>query len=217
MNSSQIVESTAAHVRGLLGADATGHDWHHVERVRRNALAIAREEGADLFVVELAALLHDIADWKFHGGDELAGSRAARAWLESLGCEVSAIDHVCRIIDGLSFKGAGVETNMPTPEGAAVQDADRLEALGAIGVARAFAYGGAKGRLLYDPEHPPEMHASFEAYKKNAGPTLNHFYEKLLLLKDRMQTGAGRRMAQERHQYLADFVARFLAEWHGSG
>jgi uncharacterized protein len=106
---------------------------------------------------------------------------------------------------------------MPTPEGAAVQDADRLEAMGAIGVARAFAYGGAKGRLLYDPEHPPELHASFEAYKKNAGPTLNHFYEKLLLLKDRMQTQAGRRLAQERHQYLADFVARFLAEWHGTG
>jgi uncharacterized protein len=217
MNPSQIVESTAAHVRELLGADATGHDWHHVERVRRNALAIAREEGADLFVVELAALLHDIADWKFHGGDELAGSRAARAWLESLHCDQKAIDHVCRIIDGLSFKGAGVATNMPTLEGAAVQDADRLEAMGAIGVARAFAYGGAKGRLLYAPDHPPEMHASFEAYKKNAGPTLNHFYEKLLLLKDRMQTAAGRRLAQERHQYLADFVARFLAEWHGTG
>jgi uncharacterized protein len=210
-----IIQKTTAHVRELLSGEGSGHDWFHVERVGRTALAIAQEEGANLFVVELAALLHDVADWKFAGGDHEAGPRAARAWLGSLGVASDVIDHVSRIIAGLSFKGAGVATPMSTIEGQCVQDADRLEALGAIGIARAFAYGGHKGRPLYDPAIPPEPHASFEAYKKNAGPTINHFYEKLLLLKDRMSTKTGQRLAAARHAFLELFLEQCFAEWNG--
>jgi uncharacterized protein len=183
--------------------------------VRRNALYLARAEGADSRLCELAALLHDIADWKFHGGDETAGPRAAREWLESQSADPAIVDAVCDIIARLSFKGAGVTTDMPTLEGRSVQDADRLDALGAIGIARAFAFGGHFGRALYDPEHPPEWHATFDDYKTKSGPTLNHFTEKLLLLKDRMQTATGRRLAEARHQVLERFLADFLAEWHG--
>jgi len=210
-----VIRRTTDHVRALLSDESSGHDWFHVERVRNTALRIGREEGADLFVVELAALLHDVADWKFAGGDHEAGPRAARDWLSSLGVEATVIDHVCEIIAGLSFKGAGVETPMRTLEGRCVQDADRLDALGAIGIARAFAYGGHKGRALYDPSIPPQPHASFEAYKKNAGPTINHFYEKLLLLKDRMTTATGKRLAAARHAYLEQFLDEFFAEWEG--
>jgi uncharacterized protein len=204
---------TEAFVREKLPTDATGHDWQHVFRVRRNALAIAREEGADLVVVELAALLHDIADHKFHGGDEHAGARTAREWLQTLQVPSDVIERVCQIISRLSFKGADVVQEPLSLEGQVVQDADRLDALGAIGIARAFAYGGYKGRALHDPQVPPVMHGSFEAYKKSTGPTLNHFYEKLLLLKDRFNTAAGRRMAEERHAFLNEYVKRFLDEW----
>jgi uncharacterized protein len=216
LNERDIIQKTTDHVRGLLSGEGSGHDWFHIERVCRTSLTIAREEKADLFVVELAALLHDVADWKFAGGDHDAGPRAARAWLASLGVAPATIEHVASIIAGLSFKGAGVETPMNTIEGRCVQDADRLDALGAIGVARAFAYGGHKGRALYDPAIPPEPHASFEAYKKNTGPTLNHFYEKLLLLKDRMTTTTGKRLAAERHSFLERFLEQFLAEWSGT-
>jgi uncharacterized protein len=179
------------------------------------ALRLADEEGADRVVTELAALLHDVADWKFAGGDDRAGSRAGRQWLESLRAEAVVIDHVCEIIDGMSFKGAGVATPMRTLEGKCVQDADRLEAIGAIGVARAFAYGGHKGQPKHDPEMQPQAHATFEAYKQNRGTTINHFYEKLLLLKERMNTRAGRRLAEGRHAYLERFLEQFLAEWQG--
>jgi uncharacterized protein len=215
MNRSEIIHKTTSHVRGLLSGEGSGHDWFHVARVRDVALHVAREENADPFVVELAALLHDVADWKFSGGDHAAGPQAARDWLVSLGVEPSIIDHVASIIAGLSFKGAGVKTPMNTIEGRCVQDADRLDALGAIGVARAFAYGGHKGRALYDPAVPPQPHASFGAYKKNSGPTINHFYEKLLLLKDRMNTAAGKRLAAERHAFLERFLDQFFAEWEG--
>jgi len=215
LNERDIIQKTTNHVRGLLSGEGSGHDWFHIERVRNTSLAIAREEGADLFIVELAALLHDVADWKFAGGDHNAGSRAAREWLASLHVAPAIIDHVCSIIAGLSFKGAGVETPMNSIEGQCVQDADRLDALGAIGIARAFAYGGHKGRPLYDPAVPPQPHATFEAYKKNTGPTLNHFYEKLLLLKDRMTTPTARRLAAARHAYLEEFLSQFLAEWSG--
>jgi uncharacterized protein len=216
LNERDIIQKTTDHVRELLAGDGSGHDWFHVERVSRTALAIAREEAADGFVVELAALLHDVADWKFAGGDHHAGPQAAKAWLQSLEVPAATVDHVTSIIAGLSFKGAGVETPMSTIEGQCVQDADRLDALGAIGVARAFAYGGFKGRALYDPAVPPEPHVSFEAYKKNAGPTINHFYEKLLLLKDRMSTPAGRRLAAARHAFLEQFLDEFFAEWNGT-
>jgi uncharacterized protein len=215
LNERDIIQKTTDHVRCLLSGEGSGHDWFHIERVRNTALAIAREDGADLFVVELAALLHDVADWKFAGGDHNAGPRAAREWLASLNIAPGIIDHVCNIIASLSFKGAGVETPMNTIEGRCVQDADRLDALGAIGIGRAFAYGGHKGRPLYDPAIPPQPHATFEAYKKNTGPTLNHFYEKLLLLKDRMSTPTARRLAAARHAYLEQFLAQFLAEWKG--
>jgi uncharacterized protein len=211
-----MIPATAAHVRALLAHDSSGHDWWHIERVRRNAVLIAQAEGADLVVVELAALLHDIADWKFHGGDDTAGPRAARAWLETQGADAALIEHVTAIIAGLSYKGAGVNTDMPTLEGRCVQDGDRLDAIGAVGIARAFAFGGHFGRAMYDPEHPPELHASFAAYKAKGGPTINHFYEKLLLLKDRMQTPTGRRLAAARHAYLEGFLAQFFAEWNGT-
>jgi uncharacterized protein len=215
MTTSDIVARTADHVRTLLSGEGSGHDWWHVYRVWQNALHIGMIESVDLFTVELAALLHDIADWKFHGGDEFAGSRAARAWLTGLQVEPPVIDHVCRIIDGLSFKGAGVTLPMKSREGMVVQDADRLDALGAIGIARAFAYGGSRGREMHNPAIPPQFHSTFEEYKNSTGTTLNHFHEKLLLLKDRMNTPTGKQMALDRHAYMQAFVDRFLGEWRG--
>ncbi len=215
MTNDQLLTATASHVRATLAGDSSGHDWWHIDRVRRNALHIAHDEGADLFVVELAALLHDIADWKFHGGDDTAGPRAAREWLDQHEANPVVIEHVSEIIASLSFKGAGVTTEMRTLEGRCVQDGDRLDAIGAIGIARAFAFGGHFGRAMYDPEIPPELHQSFAAYKQKGGPTVNHFYEKLLLLKDRMQTETGRRLAAERHQFMEQFLAQFYAEWNG--
>lgn len=211
---SQVLEQTAEHVRQLLAGDSSGHDWWHIERVRAMALAIGRCEGADLYVVELAALLHDIADWKFHGGDDALGPRRAAEWLSALDVAPAVIERVSEIIRQISFKGAQVATPMPTLEGQVVQDADRLDAIGAIGIARAFAYGGHAGRALYDPSVAAEGHASFEAYKKNSGPTINHFHEKLLLLKDRMNTPTARRLAEGRHQFMVDFLQRFHAEWN---
>jgi uncharacterized protein len=210
-----VLEKTAEHIRALLADDSSGHDWWHIHRVRQNAICIGRREGADLFVVQLGALLHDVADWKFHGGDEALGPRRAADWLTGLEVEPPTIDEVCDIIRQVSFKGAGVATPMSTLEGQVVQDADRLDAIGAIGIARAFAYGGHAGRAIYDPGIPPEQHASFAAYKKNRGPTINHFYEKLLLLKDRMNTSAGRELAAARHRVLEEFLTHFHAEWQG--
>ena len=214
MNQKEILSKTASFVKQKLAGEGTGHDWWHIVRVRNNAVKIGKEEGADLFIVELGALLHDIADWKFHGGDETAGPDTARAWLTQLNVDEKTITHVCDIIKHISFKGAGVATNMKTKEGQCVQDADRLDAMGAIGIARAFAYGGHKGRELHNPHIPPEKHDSFEQYKKSSGPTLNHFYEKLFLLKELMNTPAGKRIAEERHAFMEEYVARFLEEWH---
>lgn len=215
MNRKQIIRKTTEFTRETLSGDGSGHDWWHVYRVWKTALRIGRMEMADLFVVELAALLHDIADWKFHDGDENAGPKAARAWLEKLAVEEEVIAHVCEIIAGISFKGAGVKTPMQTLEGRVVQDADRLDAIGAIGIARAFAYGGSKGRELHTPGEKPVLHPTFDAYKKSKGPTINHFYEKLLLLKDQMNTHAAGEMALERHHYMEQFLHRFFDEWEG--
>lgn len=208
-----ILARTAAFVRERMEGEGSGHDWWHIHRVRAAALAIGAREGADLYVVELAALLHDLDDWKLDGAD--GTPREARAWLESLGVDDGAARHVCEIIESLSFKGAGVPTPMRTLEGKAVQDADRLDAIGAVGIARAFAFGGSRGRLLHDPEEPPQRHDSFEAYRSGRGSTLNHFHEKLLLLKDLMSTDAARALAQKRHAFMEEFLARFLAEWGG--
>lgn len=211
----ELLRRTAAYVRTAMEGEGTGHDWWHVDRVRRMALRLAREEGADAYVVELAALLHDVADHKFHGGDETAGPRAARAWLTEAGADDGTVAHVERIVAELSFKGAGVPTPMSTREGAVVQDADRLDALGAIGIARTFAYGGSRGRPLHEPDAAPELHDSFDSYKAGTGPTINHFHEKLLLLRERMNTPAARRIADARHAYMEAFLARFHAEWDG--
>lgn len=213
--SSQILLKTEAFIREKLAGDSSGHDWWHIDRVRRNAVHIARDEGADLYVVELAALLHDVADWKFHGGDDSIGPRTARDWLTRHEVDPTVIDHICEIIATVSFKGAGVATEMSTIEGKCVQDGDRLDAIGAVGIARAFAFGGHFGRAMYDPEVPPEQHQTFAAYKSKGGPTINHFYEKLLLLKNRMQTATGRRLATERHQFMEQFLDQFFGEWRG--
>jgi len=215
MDQATVIERTENFVRDRLAGDATGHDWWHVDRVRALARRLGREEGADLFVVELAALLHDIADWKFHDGDSQAGPRAAAVWLAECNVEEAVIGHVCDIVGTLSFKGSEVPTPMATLEGQVVQDADRLDALGAIGIARAFAYGGHQGREIHNPEIAPEQHDDSEAYRRSDGPTLNHFHEKLLLLKDRMNTEAARQLATGRHSYMKSFVERFRKEWGG--
>lgn len=211
----EAVRRTKDHVKSILEGESTGHDWWHVYRVWHSALLIGRQEKADLVVVELAALLHDIADWKFHGGDVKAGSKAAREWLASLNVDESTISHVCEIIDDLSFKGAGVRTAMKTKEGMVVQDADRLDAIGAIGIARAFAYGGHKGQEIHNPDVHPVHHTTFEEYKNNKGTTINHFHEKLLLLKDLMNTEAARRIAARRHEFMVKYLNRFFLEADG--
>ncbi len=215
MNPQSVIDAAVLHIQTVLQGDSSGHDWWHIYRVWRMAVRLCAAEQADLFVVQLAALLHDIADWKFHDGDLTAGPRAARLWLESQSVETATVEHVCAIIGQLSYKGAGVATDMPTLEGRIVQDADRLDAIGAIGIARAFAYGGHAGRMLYDPDDPPEMHASAQAYRSSRGATINHFHEKLLLLKDRMQTATGKQLAAERHAYMEGYLTQFHAEWEG--
>jgi len=216
MNDDQLINQTADFVKAKFEGEGSGHDWWHMYRVWQLSKTIAADEkAADMLVVELAALLHDIADWKFHDGDLEAGPKAARDWLESQNADEATIVAVETIIRKVSFKGAGESTPMSSPEGRIVQDADRLDALGAIGIARTFAYGGSKGRPLYDPGVKPESHADFAAYSSSAGPTINHFYEKLLLLKARMNTDTGKRLAEQRHRYLENFLDEFYAEWDG--
>jgi uncharacterized protein len=211
---SAVIAATAAFIEQKFQAEGSGHDWPHIRRVWQVARALAPEQpGIDQEVAELAALLHDIADWKFHGGDYEAGPRAARAWLLSQQVPEATIARVEQVIREVSFKGLGVETPVSGPEAAVVQDADRLDAIGAIGIGRAFAYGGHKGRPMHDPATPPVSHADFEQYKQSAAPTLNHFYEKLLHLKNRLNTPAARRLAEERHRFMEQFVAQFLREW----
>lgn len=208
-----LIDRVAGHIKARFLAEHSGHDWHHIHRVWRLARRIAASEGANPEVVALGALVHDIADWKFHGGDDSAGPREAERLLVAEGASSAVIARVVEIVATISFKGAGVQTAMHTLEGRCVQDADRLDAIGAIGIARCFAYGGHAGRLIYDPDVPPVMHATAEEYKASKGHSLNHFHEKLLLLKDRMNTAAGRALAEERHRYMQDFVRRFLDEW----
>lgn len=215
METRLIINSIASAVRVKLSGEGTGHDWWHIERVWKMAKRIGRAEGADLFVVELAALLHDIADWKFHGGDDSVGPRVARKMLMKQRVPQDVTTHVCDIIARMSFKGAKIKDTMPTLEGKIVQDADRLDALGAIGIARAFAYGGSRNRPLHIPGKKPVQHTFKKAYFHANSTTVNHFYEKLLLLKDRMKTKTGRRIAAGRHRFLEGFLAQFFAEWEG--
>ena len=215
MNKEEVIKRTADYIKSKLDGESSGHDWWHTYRVWKTAVNIGKKEDADLFVVQLAALLHDIADWKFHSGDDSIGPKLAREWLEKLDVDENIISHVCEIIKGVSFKGAGVKSKIKTKEGMVVQDADRLDALGSIGIARAFAYGGHKGREIYNPNIKPEKHESFEQYKNNKGTTINHFYEKLLLLKDLMNTPSARKIAEERHRFMEEYLDKFFKEWEG--
>lgn len=214
MNQNEIIRKTAEFVEQEFSGDSSGHDWQHIRRVWKSAAAICERESADRFIVELAALLHDLDDWKFNeAGDETP--RRAKAWLESCGVEAQTVQTVCGIIKNVSYKGAQVEDRMNTLEGFIVQDADRLDAIGAIGIGRAFAYGGYRNRPMYDPGAGTRMHAGFEEYKNSKSATVNHFYEKLLLLKDRMNTAAAKRIAEGRHLTMVEFLERFINEWEG--
>ncbi|MBO9620430.1 MAG: HD domain-containing protein [Niabella sp.] len=216
MNSKeQIINNTVLYVQRELNNAEGGHDWFHIERVWKTAKHIAAEEEADPFIVELGALLHDIADAKFHDGDESIGPKKARAFLETQHVDSTTITAVENIIQYISFKRSYAAAVYQSPELDIVQDADRLDAIGAIGIARAFNYGGFKNRKLYDPAIPPAEYQTPEAYKKNEAPTLNHFYEKLFLLKDKMNTATGKKMAEERHLFMEAFITRFYKEWNG--
>ena len=214
-----LIEKTRQYVEATLaGTTLTvegSHDWWHIHRVWNTAKQIADKEGADRNIIELAALLHDIGDWKFNNGDETIGPARAREWLVTNNVKEDIISEVCEIIYTISYKGAGVATPMKTLEGKVVQDADRLDAIGAIGIARAFSYGGYAKRLIYHPHQSPVLHASFAEYKKSEGHTINHFHEKLLLLKDRMNTPAGKKLAEEKHRFMEVFLQQFFKEWDG--
>ena len=215
MQDDEIISATIDFVKKELHDAEGGHDWWHTERVWKNAKLIATGETADNFVVALSALLHDIADSKFHDGDENIGPQKAEAFLKSINVNTDTIDHVENIIRNISFKGGNFTQDFSSIELAIVQDADRLDALGAIGIARAFNYGGFKNRSLYNPEIKPDLQMDKDAYKKSNAPTINHFYEKLLLLKDRMNTATGKRFAEERHRFMENFLRQFYNEWNG--
>ena len=215
MDNSDIVHKTILFVQEKLENAEGGHDWFHIERVYKNALLIAENEVCDVNVVKLGALLHDIADSKFHDGDEAIGPKIAREFLESKNADEVTIQHVINIIENLSFKGGNAEKTFSSVELDIVQDADRLDAMGAIGIARTFNYGGFKNRPLHNPNIAPNLHMSKEEYKNSEAPTINHFYEKLLLLKDKMNTETGKKIAHERHQFMINFLSQFYAEWDG--
>jgi uncharacterized protein len=211
-----IIEATKAFVKSeLLNAEG-GHDWFHIERVYKNTLLIAKNESVDVTVVSLAALLHDIADPKFHNSDETIGPRLASKFLLKHNVDSEIIEHVTQIIENMSFKNSfDLNLSFTSKEMEVVQDADRLDAIGAIGIARCFNYGGFKDRALYNPEILPNLNMTKAEYKASTSPTINHFYEKLLLLKDQMNTKTGKRIASERHKYMEGFLKQFYAEWEG--
>ncbi len=211
-----LIARTAAHLEALFSGAEGSHDWQHVRRVWQTSRVLAQTQpAADPVLTELAALLHDIADWKYHGGDDEAGPRAARVWLTELALDPAQIARVEQIIREVTFKGLGVSTPVSSVEAALVQDADRLDAIGAIGIARAFAYGGSRGRALHTPEQPPADHPSFAAYQAATGSTIHHFHEKLLHLAERLHTPAARQIARHRHQVMEAFLAQFEREWTG--
>lgn len=215
MQAELIIQQTVAFVQNELKEAEGGHDWFHIYRVWRNAKHIASGETADTLVVELGALLHDIADSKFHNGDETVGPAKAHAFLIAHEIDPGIIEHVQKIIENISFKGGKETQQFKSIELDIVQDADRLDAMGAIGIARAFNYGGFKNRKLYDPDIKPNLHKTKDQYKKNDDPTINHFYEKLLLLKDRMNTKTGKQMAIQRHRFMEQYLEQFYSEWEG--
>lgn len=214
-SSQNIIQNTIQFVKSELQGAEGGHDWFHIERVYKNSLLIASEENTETLIVALGALLHDIADSKFHGGDETVGPAKAHKFLSAQSLSEEKIDHVVKIIENISFKGGNKTQVFHSKELDIVQDADRLDALGAIGIARTFNYGGFKNRPLYDPDIKPNLNMSPQEYKEHLAPTINHFYEKLLLLKDRMNTKTGKRLAADRHKFLELYLAQFYAEWNG--
>lgn len=217
MNQEKVIENTIEFVKEELKNAEGGHDWFHIERVFRNTILISREEKVDVFVVSLAALLHDIADPKFHNGDEKIGPKKAKAFLISQKVPKEIGKHVVKIIKNVSFKNSLEKKGkkFTSIELEVVQDADRLDAIGAIGIARCFNYGGFKNRPLYDPSILPNLNMTKEEYKNSTAPTINHFYEKLLLLKDKMNTKTGKRIADDRHSYMEGFLKQFYDEWNG--
>ncbi|MGV9002481.1 HD domain-containing protein [Flavobacterium sp.] len=210
-----LIDKTILFVKQQLLNAESGHDWFHIERVYKNALLIAQSEKCNLEIVKLGALLHDIADSKFHAGDETVGPKIARRFLEGCNASEETIDHVIKIIENISFKGGNFERSFHSVELEIVQDADRLDAIGAIGIARTFNYGGFKNRQIYNPAIPPKLNMSKGEYKISEAPTLNHFYEKLLRLKDKMNTKTGKELAKERHLFMEKFLSQFYAEWDG--
>ena len=210
-----IIEQTISFVKKKLENAESGHDWWHIYRVWSVAKTVAATENCNLFVVELGALLHDIADSKFNDGDEEIGPRLAMEFLKSINVNVEVIEHVIQIIKNISFKGGNHKSAFTSKELDVVQDADRLDAIGAIGIARTFNYGGFKNRSIYDPDIKPNLNMTKEEYKKSTAPTINHFYEKLLLLKNRMNTDTGRKMAEKRHEFMELYLNQFYSEWKG--
>ena len=216
MDTNDLINQTMLFVKQQLENAEGGHDWFHIERVYNNALSILEKEKADVMVVKLAALLHDIADSKFHKGDDTIGPRIAREFLESQKVNETTIEQVVNIIENVSYKGGAIESPFHSQELEIVQDADRLDAMGAIGIARTFNYGGFKNRPLYNPAIAPKMNMTPQEYKNSTAPTVNHFYEKLLLLKDLMNTETGKQMAPKRHRFMETFLSQFYGEWEGN-
>ncbi len=214
MEPAEIIMRTEDHMKKRLAQDSSGHDWWHTYWVWNLGKKIALSERADLYTVELACLLHDIADYKLHGGDEEIGPRLAGEWLDSLLVESSTVSHVKEIISTISFKGANAENKIKTLEGKCVQDADRLDAIGAIGIARCFAFGGKKGNLIYDPSIQVNVGMSEEEYKRADHTQISHFYEKLLLVKERLNTPAARKLAESRHAFMEQYLTQFFVEWN---
>jgi uncharacterized protein len=212
MNKEVIIKKTASYAKQKLSGEASGHDFWHIYRVWKMAVYLAKKEKADLFVVELAALLHDIADWKFNDNDK-EGSILSEKWLQKLKVDQGIINQVCHIIDEISFKGAGVKNKIKSIEGMVVQDADRLDTLGAVGIARTFAYGGYRQREIYNPDKKYKLHKTFSSYKNSQSTSINHFYEKLLLLKDLMNTKTAKKIAQHRHKIMEQYLSEFYQEW----
>jgi len=211
-----LINKTINYVQHELENAEGGHDWFHIERVWKNSKLINQTENGDVMVIELSALLHDIADSKFHNGNEEIGPQKAKAFLIGQGCDIKITNHVISIIKNISFKGGKEKRTFNSKELDIVQDADRLDAIGAIGIARTFNYGGFKNRKIYDPEIAPDLNMTKEEYKKSTAPTLNHFYEKLLLLKEMMNTPTGKEIANQRHQFMEDYLTQFYAEWEGT-
>jgi len=215
MNKTELINKTISFVKETLHDADGSHDWFHIYRVWKNTQLILKTEDANPLICELAALLHDIADHKFHKGDETVGPKKARTFLTSLNIDNKIIDEVVKIIEHISFLGGHKKSNYFSQELAVVQDADRLDAMGAIGIARTFAYGAYKKREIYNPEIKPKLNMSKEEYKNSTAPTINHFYEKLLLLKDKMNTETGRKLAEGRHEFMLEYLKHFFSEWEG--